>query len=240
MKPLLVVAPFALVLSACPPSTLVGQPCEELGETLCEDLTQIRCDGQFYRVLAECSNECVAASKLDVVTHEDAIAADETWTCEEGPHLVRGPLSIGAGTTLTIEAGALVRLELGSSLTADVAGRIDALGVAEAPILFTSNNGLAGGFGSTASGALNVFAVEDGEPSRVEHTIIERGVTGMSVSGLSATATPPVVDGNTFRDNDTFGILLFCSGDNPPVPDFEATNEFFNNTAGTVSSCDGT
>lgn len=224
------------LVTACPPSSLVGQPCAEAGLEQCEDTSLLRCDGQFFRKLAECSSECIA--DLPPVEHTEAtIAASETWRCADGPHVVGTTITVGAGATLTLEAGALLRLVPAARVVTDPAGRIDSLGTAEAPVFLTSDNGQKGGYGAGGEGGLNVFAVEEGEPSRIEHTIIEFGIHGLGVFGLSSTATPPVVENNAFRDNEQYGITITCNEDAPPIPDFLATNQFFGNGLGEVSPC---
>ncbi len=226
-----------LVMSACPPDSLIGQPCADAGNEVCEDEKLLRCDGKFFLLLADCAEQCI--EKLPEVSHDKAtIDADETWQCIDGPHFVPATITVSAGATLTIEAGALVRLNPASRIDTDRAGRVDALGTAEAPILFTSKTGLAAGFGAAGEGGLNVFAVESGQPSQVQHTIIERGIQGLGVFGLSSTATPPVVENNTLRDNENFGIVVSCDEPGAPIPDFAAAgNEFFGNGAGDVSTC---
>ncbi|OGQ10056.1 MAG: hypothetical protein A2138_21760 [Deltaproteobacteria bacterium RBG_16_71_12] len=237
--PLLVVVCGASWLAACPPGSLVGQPCAEVGAEVCEGDQLLRCDGQFYRVLAPCAGKCIEG-KAEIAHTGDTISADETWTCTDGPHLVEGIVTVADDATLTIEAGALLRLQPASRIATTRAGRVESVGTAEAPILFTSKNGLSGSFGAGAEGGLNIFAVETGEPSVVEHTIIERGIHGMGIFGLSSNADPPVVRDNTLRDNENFGILVTCDEDGAPIPDFDADGNLFFNNGGEVSGCDGT
>ncbi len=76
---------------------------------------------------------------LDQVTAPAAIAADTTWTAAGGPYRVSADMTINAGATLSIEAGATVWL--GSSTTGvDVfvnsGGRIVAVGTETSPIRF--------------------------------------------------------------------------------------------------------
>lgn len=234
----LALACAAALLAACPPASLVGQPCAEVGQDVCEGDQMLRCDGKFYIVLAPCAGECIAGK--DEIAHDGVnLTADETWSCADGPHAVSGTVTVADDVTLTIEAGALLRLQPASRIDTTRAGRVESVGTAEAPILFTSANGLSGGFGAGAEGGLNIFAVETGEPSVVEHTIIERGIHGLGVFGLSSNADPPVVRNNTLRDNEKFGIFVTCDEAAAPIPDFEADgNQFFNNNGGDVSTCD--
>lgn len=224
-----------LATSACPPASLVGQPCETAGTPQCEDDALLRCDGSVYVQLASCASECVKDKAP--IAHNQPISSDETWACEAGPHLVNSTITVQNGATLTIEAGSLVRIVSASRINTDIAGRIASLGTQNAPVLVTSDSGDPSGFGAGAEGGLNVFAVEAGEPSIVDNTIIERGVNGLGVFGLSATATPPTVTNNTLRDNTQFGIVISCNSVNPPIPDFAAAgNQFFSN-GGEVAPC---
>lgn len=235
---LLVVVLCICWLAGCPPGSLVGQPCAETGEEVCEGDQLLRCDGRYYRVLAPCAYKCIEA-KAEVAHTGDPVSADETWSCTDGPHLVEGVITVADDATLTIEAGALLRLQPASRIATTRAGRVESLGTAEAPILFTSKNGLSGGFGAGAEGGLNVFAVETGEPSVVEHTIIERGIHGLGIFGLSSNADPPVVRNNTMRDNENFGFLVICDEAAAPIPDFAADGNLFFNNGGEVSDCEG-
>lgn len=224
------------LLGACPPASLEGQPCAEAGEEQCEGDALLRCDGRFYLRLADCAVQCKGEEAQ--VTHSGTISADETWTCAEGPHLVStGTLAINDGVTLTIEPGTQVRLDPAARISAGAGGRVDALGDVNAPILVTSNTGEIGGFGDGDEGGINVSAVQSGEPSRIEHTIVERGIHGVVLFGLAEDATPPIVENSTFRDNQRFGVVLLCNGDDVEVPDFTATNQFFGNEGGDVSGC---
>ena len=233
----LAAAVFALValVPACPRSTQLGAPCEQAGDELCEGTQKLRCDGRQYQLLALCHGECVTG---DGVTHEQGeIASSQTWLCTESPHLVRGVIDVVGGAVLTIEPGTIVRLEPSSEVDIADDARVVIDATPGAPVLFTSNNELAGGFATAATGGLNVFATND-EPSIIRNLIVERGQNGLGVFGLSATATPPVVESSTFRDNTLFGVLISCDAVDSPVPAFEESgNLFFGNGEGDVSTC---
>jgi hypothetical protein len=223
------------VTSGCPRSSLVGAPCEVPGEEVCEDLQKLRCDGRQYVVLAACHAECVDGPG---VSHEQgALGADETWRCADSPHVINGIVDVAPGATLTIEAGAEVRLLPSSSVDVDPDARVVIDATAGAPVLFTSDNEFAGGFATAATGGLNVFATSSVEPSVIRHLIVERGQNGLGVFGLSATATPPVVERSTFRDNVGFGIRITCDALDSPVPDFVAADNLFFGNGGDVSTC---
>ncbi|MDP2343099.1 MAG: hypothetical protein Q8O67_19235 [Deltaproteobacteria bacterium] len=237
-----VVAVFALgalmALMGCPKGSVIGEPCPEPGEELCEGPVRIRCDGQVFTELAPCSSECLEGGAT--VPHEqENIATDTTWACLAGAHVVTGVVTVAAGATLTIEPGSSVRIDPSSRIDADPAGRVVVDASAAAPVVVTSNNGERAGFGSASgSGGLNVFAT-DGEPSILRHLIVERGIHGIGVFGLSATKAAPVIENCTFRDNENFGIKITCDELNAPIPDFAADgNQFFENGAGDVSVCE--
>lgn len=238
---LFALASVVVACAACPPASLIGQPCQKAGDEPCEGDALLRCDGRFYVELAPCASQCIVAAKKADVTHAGAtVDTDETWTCAEGPHLVPAGLTVSAGVTLTIEAGAIVKLQSAAKIDTDPAGRVVSVGDANAPILFTSADGKKSGFGNGSSGGLNVFAVDSGDPSDIEHTIIERGIHGLGVLGISPTKTLPIVKDNTLRDITRFGILVSCDDATTPIPDFAADgNQFFGDGAD-VSACNQT
>ncbi len=78
--------------------------------------------------------------------HEGDLAADETWTAEASPHIVRGDVHVREGRKLTIAPCAVVQLESASNL--DVAfpltpgqGSLVAEGTADKPIRFQGKDG---------------------------------------------------------------------------------------------------
>ena len=81
--------------------------------------------------------------------HAGPVVTDETWTRAESPHIVRGPVVISSGATLTIEAGATVLFDTLSSLSfgRTSPGTLRALGTASQPIAMRSSDS-AGGPGS--------------------------------------------------------------------------------------------
>jgi hypothetical protein len=233
---LVAVPPVAAV--GCGAKSLVGAPCDNAGEEICEELALLRCDGTRYALLADCHHECVTA---DAVVHEQGtIETDETWTCAAGPHVVNGRFAVGPGVTLTIEPGASVRLNPSSFIDVDPEGRVVVDATSGAPVLLTSNDGQQAGFGAPAVGAINVFASAGGlQPSLLRHVIVERGYNGLGVFGLSATRVAPTVENCTMRDNQDFGIVVRCAEFDAPIPDFAAAgNQFFENGEGDVSPCD--
>jgi hypothetical protein len=232
----IVIIVVAAAGTGCPRSSLVGAPCDVAGDEVCEGLQKLRCDGRQYVVLAPCHAECVDGPGT---THEQGtVDVDETWQCADSPHIVNGIVDIAPGATVSIEAGAEVRLLPSSSVDVDVDARVVIDATAGAPVLFTSDNEFAGGFATAATGGLNVFATASVEPSVIRHLIVERGQNGLGVFGLSSAATPPTIERSTFRDNVGFGIRVTCDDVDSPIPDFAAAgNLFFGNDGGDVSTC---
>jgi hypothetical protein len=234
----------------CPRTSLIGAPCADPDDKLevCEARSLLRCNGQVYELAAPCVATCPAPDDIEpLIAHEqETITTDTTWACEDGAHVVTGVVNVGPGATLTIEPGTSVRVDPSSRIDVDIDGRFVVDASAFAPVVMTSNNGQSAGFGSATSGGVNVFAAE-GEPSILRHFIVERGIQGLGVLGLSSTTTPPVIQNSTFRDNENFGIKVGCDEEDFVVPDFEAActgegdapcgNNFFENGAGKVSAC---
>jgi hypothetical protein len=92
---------------------------------------------------------CKAATGAGTM-HKDTIAADETWTAANGPHVVSFDLKVSKGATLTIEPCAEVRIQKGYSIV--VEGNLVALGAATTPIKIGADDA------STPWGFMQVFA----------------------------------------------------------------------------------
>lgn len=232
----LALAPLvALAFAACGSGVGPGLPCEEIGLEACEEIARFRCDGEAWTLLGDCHYSCVDAPP---VTHT-SVAGNETWTCEEGPHVVSGVLAVPAGGSLTVEAGAQIRIQRGARVDSTPTSRVILDGTSGAPVLVTSDDETQGGYGSITQGGLNLFATDPGAaPSEVRSAIVERGVHGVAVLGLSTARSAPVITESTFRDHEAWGILVRGCEAGASVPDYEADeNRFFANGEGAVSSC---
>ncbi len=76
------------------------------------------------------------------VQHSGVIDSDETWTADRF-HILNNKVYVADGVTLTIEAGAIIKGSpgtgsLSSALIVGMGGKINAVGTASAPIVFTS------------------------------------------------------------------------------------------------------
>jgi hypothetical protein len=74
----------------------------------------------------------------DVVSVQDEIVTDTTWTADH-VYQLKTHIYVKDGATLTIAAGARVQGESGSSLVITKTGKLDAAGTAAKPIVFTSS-----------------------------------------------------------------------------------------------------
>lgn len=236
--------PFAVVvivgggvgLSACG-GGLEGTPCEDIGAEACEETALFRCNGEEWLKQGDCSWQCLEGAAPNVHTE---VGAGEVWSCEDGPHVVSGVLTVPDGQTLTVAAGAEIRIERGGRIDTTASSAVVAEGTEGTPILVTSDDGTGGGFGAMNQGGLNLFArASAADASHLAHVIVERGLHGISVLGLSAENVAPVLEGCTFRDNEGWGVLVRgCQGE-VSIPDYEGSfdNRFFENGEGAVSSC---
>lgn len=228
-----------LFLSACGPRVLAGSSCEEygVGAEACQLTAMYLCDGKRWQKTTECHHKCVV--RVPTEHDEASIAASETWTCEDGPHLVKQVTTLAPGVTLTVEAGAEVRFAPGARLDTMRESRVVAEGDAYSPILFTSDNRERGGWGSANQGGLNLFLREPGEePSVLRYVLVERAVNGVGLLSLDDARELPVIENSQLRDNLNWGVLLKgCVGE-PAVPDLEgADNLFIENGQGAISGC---
>jgi len=234
----LVVVIGSVAFAGCGTDSKIGKPCTPDDEVeACEGTQLLRCDGSAYRLLAACHHDCVEG--VGTTHAQGEVGTDETWTCVGSPHLVQGVVTVASGATLTIEPGAEVRLLPSTHVTVSEGGRVVVDAPAGAEVLFTSDNELAGGFGTSNTGGLDVFATSEAAPSVLRGLIVERGQNGITISGLSSrTEEHPILERCTFRDNTRFGILVNCENADVVVPDYSLTgNQFFSNGTGEVSTC---
>lgn len=80
----------------------------------------------------------------DPVQHTGVIEADETWTSDRF-HILNNKVYVAEGVTLTIEAGTIIKGSpgtgsLASALVVAMGGKINAVGTASSPIIFTSTS----------------------------------------------------------------------------------------------------
>jgi hypothetical protein len=72
------------------------------------------------------------------LTHSGTLAQSETWTSGR-LHLVTSDVTVPTGVTLTIEAGAHIKVEPRQAIIVQTGGRLLAPGTVAQPIVFTSS-----------------------------------------------------------------------------------------------------
>ena len=114
------------------------------------------------------------------------------------PYVITGGATVGEDATLTIAPGVEVRFERFQGL--EVRGRLDALGLATQPIIFTGTNQSAGWWGSIAvTGTVDAPAM-----ARFDHVTIEYG--GSSSANLYITNGQVAFHHGTLRFSGRHGV----------------------------------
>ena len=138
------------------------------------------------------------------ITYVHGTLTTQTWT-NDRTYIVDNEAGVGAGETLTIEPGTVVRFAGNYSLS--VAGTLIADGTASQPIRFTSNHAslAAGDWGQIKFLDSSVDATFDGAGnytggSILRHTIIEYG------QGVNLNNAAPYIAHNTFAQISGTGI----------------------------------
>src|ERR1041385_4053413 len=158
------------------------------------------------------------------------IANGTIWHAGDIQHIT-GNLHIPTGSTLTIEAGAIVKFNSGGDLKLLVDGTLLAQGTAQLPIVFTSTDDDTGRDGilgtaddndtnnngsSTANPgqweSIN-FSARSRSPSILDHVDIR--FAGENAAGAIVTAGPLTISNSTIRDCSSSGIRITAS--NPTI-----------------------
>jgi len=153
--------------------------------------------------------ETCAATSGAGTTHDATLAADETWTAADSPHVIGTSLAIPAGRTLTLEPCAVVHLGAGASVL--VNGKLLAEGAADKPIRFQP----------VASGApWKTIEARKGAEIRFAHVTVEGGgdtggnrpatVGALDIRGDQDKPTQPIffADHVTVRGSQSLGVLV--------------------------------
>jgi parallel beta-helix repeat protein len=145
-----------------------------------------------------------------------AISTDTTWTLSESPYIVTSSITVqGADgddeiTTLTIEPGVEVRFDPGVQLAVGYSsgdpGALVAVGTAESPILFTSNNA------TPAPGDwynIKFNSTADSDTSIMDHCVVE--YAGWGGGALNIYQSSPTIQNSTIRNCQYYGIYMSSS-----------------------------
>ncbi|TVR34618.1 MAG: right-handed parallel beta-helix repeat-containing protein, partial [Balneolaceae bacterium] len=176
------------------------------------------------------------AADLPVTEVSSNINEDTTWE-ENNVYLITSDITVGTGSTLTIEPGTVVKFASGRSL--NVAGQMIANGTEQQLIFFTSDRDDAIGGDSNGDGDATIPAPNNwqriniiGTGSEISHAVIRYGGSTTSTGVLNAEASVSLSDiivSNNFRngiysdvdqtgwsnvrtiDNSVYGIYIFES-----------------------------
>ena len=110
----------------------------------------------------------LVASSASAADISGLISANATWSAAASPHVVTGPIVVGKGVTLTIEAGAAVHLTAGVDLVVTNGGRLLAEGTADKRIRFSRPVGV-----RKRWGGIVIMGGPDSPESRIINAHIE-------------------------------------------------------------------
>jgi len=96
------------------------------------------------------------------------LSADTTWSATASPHVITGPIVVGKGATLTIEAGATVHFTAGVDLVVTNGGRLLAEGTADRHIRLSRPVGV-----RKRWGGIVIMGGPDSPESRIVNAHIE-------------------------------------------------------------------
>lgn len=157
------------------------------------------------------SSDAAAATTIGTST----ITTSTTWTAANSPYLVNGTVTVASGAKLTIEPGAVVKFATAVGLK--VSGTLQAAGLPEAPIIFTSakddtNGGDTNNDGTTtvpASGDWNgVEALSGGTANLSSAQVLYAGRTNAAVYANGGIVTAESI---TVRNSATRGVQLLST-----------------------------
>jgi len=151
-----------------------------------------------------------------IVLHSGPIDTDTTWSAVD-IHLVTGTVTVQTGTTLTIEAGTVVKFDAYTGLT--VNGTLHAVGTSGGRIVFTSYRDDSVGGDTNGDGAssgqpgdwyqIYFSSTSDSEASRLENAVIRYGGGGTGSIYEDGVSVP--VHSCEIRDGLNTGVYLWNS-----------------------------
>ncbi|RDZ40231.1 hypothetical protein C5B91_16820 [Haloferax sp. Atlit-10N] len=139
---------------------------------------------------------------------ESDIAADTTWTPEDGPYRIIQSVHIDPGTTLTIRPGTDVQLAEGITLSVDGSLVVD--GTAARPVTVSRSAGAA------ADRRWASIRYNGTSESRlvVRNTTLQGGTSGVTVSRADGSIT---ITDSTFRDFSKAGLSVDDAAETPRI-----------------------
>ena len=160
--------------------------------------------------------EIVAAAILLGTDVGGPIVEDTTWSAAGSPYVVQETVVVGQGATLTIEAGVTVVLDNGLGLAVGLPesgeGTLIARGLAESPIVFTSEGETPGDWNAINFDAMATDAVEiDGTHASgclLEHVEVAFGGGGAEEASIQIRDSAPSLQNVTVHHSASCGIQL--------------------------------
>ena len=126
--------------NTCPTGFIQDISCNCVQTEPCAGLT---CpEGEILTAACDCITDPSNQGEFSTITKTGFLAVSETWT-KDNIYILNGKVVVDAGSTLTIEAGTIIKAEddagsLASALIVAQGGTIMANGSASEPIIFTS------------------------------------------------------------------------------------------------------
>ena len=165
-----------------------------------------------------------------------AITADTTWTTANSPYIITGDVTVNAGVRLTIEPGVVVKFNATRSLI--INGILDAQGIADNRIVFTSIKDDSVGGDSNGDGAASWPA--PGNWGRITFNdssvdaftnlrYVEVRYGGSSGSAIYVNAASLTLEDNIIKQNAGYGIYALNSS-HPSIQ----RNWILDNTSGGI------
>jgi hypothetical protein len=117
------------------------------------------------------------------------LSGDTVWTLAGSPYQVAGIVQVGAGTTLTIQAGVAVKFSQNAGIKVASGGSLTAVGSAAAPVVFTDiGDDTAGGdtngdHTQPVPGSWDGIAVDDGANALLRYAHVRYAVTAILKTG---------------------------------------------------------
>jgi len=152
-----------------------------------------------------------------------AITADTTWTAANSPYIVTGDVTVNAGVRLIIEPGVVVKFNATRSLI--INGILDAQGVADNRIVFTSIKDDSVGGDSNGDGAASwpapgnwgrIAFNDSSVDTLTKLRFVEVRYGGSTGSALYVDAASPTIEDNVIKQNSGYGVQALNSS-NPSL-----------------------
>lgn len=165
------------------------------------------------------------------IIHSKAMSSSNTWQNHRVPYLISSPFNIET-VTWTIMPG--VEIQLGADVDLDVenGGAIIAVGTADYPIRFTSENRVA----NPGYWKYLYFGNSDWNQTEIAYCIFEYGGGSSAYPGMIhlAKGDNPNIYSSTFQSSGNYGIYITRDGNINQKAIYSVNNIFIGNASGDV------